>query len=80
MAIAASLVVRISAQYGAFQRGMEQAEKTLKRFGKQAQSAGRDLSTNLSLPLIDLLGLERLLPVLASSPTPPSGAPGGTAA
>ena len=54
MAIAASLVVRISAQYGNFVRGVEQAEKTLKRFGKQAQSADRDLSTSLTLPIVAL--------------------------
>ena len=54
MAIAASLVVRISAQYGNFVRGVEQAEKNLKKFGRQAERAGRDLSTNLTLPIVAL--------------------------
>ena len=52
MAIAASLVVRISTEYGSFVRGMKQAEKDLTRFGKSAQRTGRDLSTNLTLPIV----------------------------
>ena len=52
MAIAASLVVRISAQYAAFVRGFKEAEKTMTRFGKQAQRVGRGLSTDLTLPIV----------------------------
>jgi hypothetical protein len=54
VAIAASLVVRISTEYGSFVRGMKQAEKDLTRFGKQAKRLGRDLSTNLTLPIVAL--------------------------
>ena len=54
MAIAASLVVRISTEYGSFVRGMKQAEKDLTRFGKQAKRLGKDLSTDLTLPIVAL--------------------------
>lgn len=52
MAIAASLVVRISTEFGSFVRGMKQAERDLTRFGKQAKRLGRDLSTDLTLPIV----------------------------
>jgi hypothetical protein len=54
VAIAASLVVRISTEFGSFVRGIRQAEKDLNGFGKRAERVGRDLSTSLTLPIVGL--------------------------
>lgn len=51
MAIAASLVVRLSTEYGSFVRGMKDAEKTVNGFSRKATKLGRDLTTELTLPI-----------------------------
>ena len=49
-----SLVFNFGANLSGFDRAMNKAQKSIKKFGKSMQRTGRNLSRNLTMPIVAL--------------------------